>query len=74
VRPGEEQPLREPLPDADIAVLLLVVSPAFLAVVVRALARGEALGPGATVCGAIFVVALVTAARTWRARPRTGRS
>lgn len=72
VKPAK-RPFREPLPDADIVILLVIVSPAFLAVVVRTLVRGEAFGTGPTVCGAIVVLALLMAASAWRARGRTGR-
>jgi hypothetical protein len=63
-----KRPLRERLPDADIVILLVILSPAFLAVVVRTVLRGEAFGAGATVCAALVIVALATAASAWRAR------
>jgi hypothetical protein len=61
---------REPLPDADIVIALILLSPAFLAVVVWTLVRGETFGVGPTVCGALVVLTVLTAASAWRARGR----
>jgi hypothetical protein len=68
-----KRPLSERLPDADIVILLVILSPVFLAVVVRTLLQGEAFGAGATVCAALVVIALTMMVSAWRARGRTGR-
>jgi hypothetical protein len=68
-----ERPGRGPWPDADVLIPLLVLSPAFLAVVVRAMVRGEALSAGATVCGAIVAATVGMSVSAWRARARQGR-
>jgi hypothetical protein len=56
------------LRDADMVVLLAVVSPAFLALVVRTLLRGERFDTGPTVSAAIVVFALLTGVSAWRTR------
>ena len=61
------------MPDADIVILLIALSPAFLGVVVWTFVRERALGSGATVCGALVVLAVLTAGSAWRARRLTGR-
>jgi hypothetical protein len=54
--------------DADVVILLAVVSPAFLAVVVRTLLRGEPFDAGPTVSAAIVVFAVLTVASAYRTR------
>jgi hypothetical protein len=59
---------RRPLRDADVLIPLLVLSPAFLAVVVRTMARGEEFGAGPTVCAAIVLLAVAMFVSAWRDR------
>ena len=59
---------RSPMPDADIVILMLVLSPAFLAVVVWNVLRGNVIGPEATVCGTLVVLAARMALSAWRTR------
>lgn len=61
---------RRPWQDADVVVPFGLVSPLFLAVVVRTVVRGETFGAEATVCAAMVVLFLVMAASAWRARRR----
>jgi hypothetical protein len=49
------------LVDGDIAILALLLSPAFLAVVVRTIARGATFGAGPTVCGALLALTVAIA-------------
>jgi hypothetical protein len=59
---------RRQLPDADVVILFLVLSPLFLGVVVRAIVRGETFGAEATLCGGLLVLGLAMAIAAWRAR------
>ncbi len=59
---------RRYLPDADVVVLLLALSPIFLTVVIRSVARGDVLGVGWTICAAAFALSLAMAISAWRAR------
>jgi hypothetical protein len=59
---------RRYLPDADVVVLLVALSPIFLTVVIRSVARGEVLGVGWTICAAAFALSLAMAISAWRAR------
>jgi hypothetical protein len=59
---------RRNLPDADVLVLLVALSPIFLTVVIRSIARGDVLGVGWTICAAAFALSLAIAISAWRAR------
>jgi hypothetical protein len=67
------RPRRPPLADADILIPLVFASPAFLAVAVRTMLRGEAFGAGATVCASMVVLAVALVVSAWRARAAGGR-
>jgi|HubBroStandDraft_1064217.scaffolds.fasta_scaffold108893_3 hypothetical protein len=53
---------REPMHDADIVILTLLLAPAFLAVLVWTLFQGQPVGAGATICGALVVLAVAMGA------------
>jgi len=69
-----DRPAREPLPNADIVVLLAVLSPAFAAAVIWTLVRGEAFGTEATLSAAVIVFAVLAAVSALRARARAQRN
>jgi hypothetical protein len=58
-------------PDRDILILLALVWPAFVAVVVRAIARGDTFGSGTTVCGGIAILVPALFVSSWRGCKRT---
>jgi hypothetical protein len=66
----EKRKIAERFPDADILVLLLVASPALLAVFIHALLQNEPIGAGTTVCGAIAVLAAAMFISEWRSSGR----
>jgi hypothetical protein len=51
--------------DVDVLVLLAILSPAFLAVVVHTVLRGETWGVGSTVCAGIFVLTVALVVSAW---------
>jgi hypothetical protein len=59
---------RRYLPDADIVVLLIALSPIFLTVVIRSVLRGDVLDVGWTICAAAFALSIAMAISAWRAR------
>jgi len=69
-----DRPVREPLPNADIVVLLAVLSPAFLVAVIWTLVRGEAFGTEATMSAAVIVLAVLSAVSALQARARAQRN
>jgi hypothetical protein len=69
-----DRPARQPLPNADIVVLLAVLSPAFLVAVIWTLVRGEAFGTEATLSAAVIVLAVLSGVSAWRARARAQRN
>ena len=56
------------IPDLDIVILTLAVSPVFLAVVVRTALRGEVFGAGPTICGGLATLSFAMALSAWRNR------
>jgi hypothetical protein len=67
------RPVREPLPDADIVILLAVLSPAFLLAVIWTIVRGEAFGTEATMSAALVVLAVLAAVSALQSRGRAQR-
>ena len=61
-------PTRHRFADGDVLIAVGLLSPAFLAVVVRTIARGEVFGAGPTICGALVVLAAAMSISAWRAR------
>lgn len=57
-------------PDRDILIPLALVWPAFVGVVVRAIARGDAFGSGTTVCAGIAILVPAMFVCSWRGRRR----
>ena len=57
-----------PILDADVVILLALLSPAFLAVFIWAFFYGQDIGAGPTVCGALAVLAVAMTMAAWRAR------
>jgi hypothetical protein len=64
----ERRKTSHPLPDTDILVLLLVVSPALLAAFIHAMLKDQEVGAGPTVCGIIAVLAVAVFVSAWRRR------
>src|SRR5260370_41976800 len=58
--------------DMDVLVLLAILSPAFLAVTVHTVLRGETWGVGSTVCAGIVVLAVALVVSAWCARDFEG--